>query len=112
MAEGGTSWVTATDGAGKSLFQNNLEQGGAQTFTDPKQIKLVIGNAGAVHLYVNGKDLGPASTRTARSSTSRTPPATRKRVKAPRPTAGPLHNNPPLIRRARTPGRTAPGAAR
>ncbi|MFJ9523333.1 helix-turn-helix domain-containing protein [Kitasatospora sp. NPDC101801] len=60
VAEGGTSWVTATDGAGKSLFQNNLEQGGAQTFTDPKQIKLVIGNAGAVHLYVNGKDLGPA----------------------------------------------------
>ena len=28
--------------------------------TDPKQISLVLGNAGAVHVYVNGKDLGPA----------------------------------------------------
>lgn len=62
VAEAGTSWVSALDGKGKSLFQNNLEQGGSQTFTDPKQIKLVIGNAGAVHLYVNGKDLGPAGT--------------------------------------------------
>ncbi|MER5867028.1 RodZ domain-containing protein [Kitasatospora sp. NPDC002040] len=60
VAEGGTSWVSASDGKGKSLFQNNLEQGTDQTFTDPKQVKLVIGNAGAVHVYVNGKDLGPA----------------------------------------------------
>jgi cytoskeletal protein RodZ len=60
VAEGGTSWVSALDGDGKSLFQNNLDEGKDQTFTDPKQIKLVIGNAAAVHLYVNGKDLGPA----------------------------------------------------
>ncbi len=60
VAEGGTSWVSATDAAGKSLFQNNLDEGKDQTFTDAKQIKLVIGNAAVVHLYVNGKDLGPA----------------------------------------------------
>jgi len=60
VAEKDTSWVSAVDGKGKSLFQNNLEEGSDQTFTDPKQIKLVIGNAGAVHVYVNGKDLGPA----------------------------------------------------
>ncbi|MFE0459752.1 helix-turn-helix domain-containing protein [Kitasatospora sp. NPDC058965] len=60
VAEGGTSWVSALDGQGKSLFQNNLDEGKDQTFTDPKQVKLVIGNAAAVHLYVNGKDLGPA----------------------------------------------------
>ncbi|GAA1981301.1 helix-turn-helix domain-containing protein [Kitasatospora viridis] len=60
VADGGTSWVSAMDGTGKSLFQNNLDSGADQTFTDPKQIKLVIGNAAAVHLYVNGKDLGPA----------------------------------------------------
>ncbi|MFG3056011.1 helix-turn-helix domain-containing protein [Kitasatospora sp. NPDC048239] len=60
VAEKDTSWVSALDGAGKSLFQNNIEEGQDQTFTDPKQIKLVIGNAGAVHVYVNGKDLGPA----------------------------------------------------
>ncbi|MFJ7250559.1 helix-turn-helix domain-containing protein [Kitasatospora sp. NPDC098652] len=54
----GTSWVSATDGSGKSLFQNNISDGQDQTFTDPKQIKLVLGNGGAVHAYVNGKDLG------------------------------------------------------
>ncbi|MFB8240949.1 helix-turn-helix domain-containing protein [Kitasatospora purpeofusca] len=60
VAEKDTSWVSAVDGTGKSLFQNNIAEGQDQTFTDPKQIKLVIGNAGAVHVYVNGKDLGPA----------------------------------------------------
>ncbi|GAA4866446.1 helix-turn-helix domain-containing protein [Kitasatospora terrestris] len=60
VAEKDKSWVTAKDGAGKSLFSNNLEEGQAQTFTDPKKINLVIGNAGAVHVFVNGKDLGPA----------------------------------------------------
>ncbi|MFF3068391.1 helix-turn-helix domain-containing protein [Kitasatospora sp. NPDC057936] len=54
----GTSWVSAIDGNGKSLFQNNISDGQDQTFTDPKQIKLVLGNGGAVHAYVNGKDLG------------------------------------------------------
>ncbi|BAJ31121.1 hypothetical protein KSE_53460 [Kitasatospora setae KM-6054] len=54
------SWVTAKDGSGKSLFSNNLEAGQDQTFTDAKKITLVIGNAGAVHLFVNGKDLGTA----------------------------------------------------
>ncbi|MFH9355260.1 helix-turn-helix domain-containing protein [Kitasatospora sp. NPDC017646] len=54
----GTSWVSAMDGNGKSLFQNNISAGQDQTFTDPKQIKLVLGNGGAVHAYVNGKDLG------------------------------------------------------
>ncbi|MGW3041298.1 helix-turn-helix domain-containing protein [Kitasatospora sp. NPDC001159] len=54
----GTSWVSAMDSNGKSLFQNNISDGQDQTFTDPKQIKLVLGNGGAVHAYVNGKDLG------------------------------------------------------
>ncbi|WP_078911643.1 helix-turn-helix domain-containing protein [Streptomyces sp. NRRL WC-3742] len=54
----GTSWISATDGTGKSLFQNNISEGQDQTFTDAKQIKLVLGNGGAVHAYVNGKDLG------------------------------------------------------
>ncbi|MFF7995835.1 helix-turn-helix domain-containing protein [Kitasatospora xanthocidica] len=54
----GTSWVSAMNSSGKSLFQNNISDGQDQTFTDPKQIKLVLGNGGAVHAYVNGKDLG------------------------------------------------------
>lgn len=61
-AEGGTSWVQATDGNGKQLFQSSLKKGQSQTFTDDKKIKLIVGNAGAVKLFVNGKDLGAAGT--------------------------------------------------
>jgi cytoskeletal protein RodZ len=60
VAEKAASWVSAKDGKGKTIFANNLENGQDQTFTDAKQITLVLGNAGAVHVYVNGKDLGPA----------------------------------------------------
>ncbi|WP_377269116.1 helix-turn-helix domain-containing protein [Peterkaempfera sp. SMS 1(5)a] len=60
VAQDGDSWVSAIDSQGNTLFQKNLQSGENQTFTDPKKIKLVLGNAGAVHLYVNGKDLGPA----------------------------------------------------
>lgn len=59
-AQDGTSWVSATDSNGRSLFQGNLAAGQSKTFTDDKQIKLVVGNAGAVSLFVNGKSLGAA----------------------------------------------------
>ncbi|SFE93982.1 protein RodZ, contains Xre-like HTH and DUF4115 domains [Actinacidiphila alni] len=61
-AESGTSWVQATDSNGRQLFQKSLKKGESQTFTDDKKIKLVVGNAGAVKLFVNGKDLGAAGT--------------------------------------------------
>ncbi|MFF4652514.1 helix-turn-helix domain-containing protein [Streptomyces sp. NPDC001380] len=60
VAQNGDSWVSAIDSQGNTLFQKNLQSGEDQTFTDPRRIRLVLGNAGAVHLYVNGKDLGPA----------------------------------------------------
>ncbi|BBB00550.1 hypothetical protein RVR_7674 [Actinacidiphila reveromycinica] len=59
-ADGGASWIQATDGNGKQLFQASLEEGQSKTWTDDKKIKLIVGNAGAVQLFVNGKDLGPA----------------------------------------------------
>jgi cytoskeletal protein RodZ len=52
------SWVLVKDGSGKVLFQGDLAQGQTQTFTDAKKLKLVLGNAGAVHVWANGKDLG------------------------------------------------------
>ncbi|HEY5833468.1 helix-turn-helix domain-containing protein [Streptomyces sp.] len=61
-AEGGTSWIQATDGNGKQLFQDSLRKGQSLTWSDDKKIKLVVGNAGAVRLFVNGKDLGAAGT--------------------------------------------------
>ncbi|MDF9816034.1 RodZ domain-containing protein [Streptomyces sp. SPB162] len=54
------SWIQATDSTGKPLFAGTLEEGDSKTFTDNKKIKLVIGDAGAIKLFVNGKDLGPA----------------------------------------------------
>jgi cytoskeleton protein RodZ len=59
-AEGGTSWIQATDSNGKMLFQDSLRKGQSKTWTDDKKIKLIVGNAGAVQMFVNGKDLGPA----------------------------------------------------
>lgn len=61
-AEGGTSWIQAMDSNGKQLFQGSLKKDDSKTWTDDKKIKLIVGNAGAVQLFVNGKDLGAAGT--------------------------------------------------
>lgn len=53
----GTSWVQATTASGKELFQGLVEDR-AMTFTDRSLVRLVIGNAGAVSLTVNGRDIG------------------------------------------------------
>lgn len=53
----GTSWVQATDAAGNELFEGLVEDR-AMTFTDRARVRLVIGNAGAVTLTVNGRELG------------------------------------------------------
>jgi cytoskeleton protein RodZ len=52
------SWVLATTASGKELFQGTLKRGQAKTFTDRQRVKLVVGNAGAVALTVNGTDVG------------------------------------------------------
>jgi cytoskeletal protein RodZ len=55
---GSKSWVSATGTGGRKLFEGLLASGATKTFTDDAQVKLVIGNAGAVRLVVNGVDLG------------------------------------------------------
>jgi cytoskeleton protein RodZ len=62
-AEINKSWILATDHNGKQLFEGTLTKGDSQTFTDDKKIKLTVGDAGAVQLFVNGKDVGPAGDR-------------------------------------------------
>jgi cytoskeletal protein RodZ len=56
---GGRSWVSVTAGSRK-VFEGVLSDGTTRSFTDTKQIKIIIGNAGVVHLLVNGVDLGTA----------------------------------------------------
>lgn len=53
----GTSWVQATTASGKELFQG-LVADRSMTFTDRELVRLVIGNAGAVTLTVNGQPVG------------------------------------------------------
>ena len=53
----GRTWISAT-GGGSKLYEGVLSNGAVKVFADPSLVKLVIGNAGAVHLIVNGVDLG------------------------------------------------------
>ena len=54
------SWVRITDGARQTLFEGQLTTGQVQTFSHARQISVLLGNAGAVQLVVNGRNLGPA----------------------------------------------------
>jgi len=54
----GSSWVGVTDSAGAQVYSGRISVGTSQTFTNSQPLNIVIGNAGAVNLVVNGKDLG------------------------------------------------------
>jgi cytoskeletal protein RodZ len=56
----GRSWISVRDESGVQLYQGVLEQGTHRTFTDKRLLRLVLGNAGAVQLTVNGQSLGAA----------------------------------------------------
>jgi cytoskeletal protein RodZ len=56
---GSKSWIRATNGpGGKTLYEGILSNGDTKTFRDKDKVLLVVGNAGAVSLVVNGRDLG------------------------------------------------------
>jgi cytoskeletal protein RodZ len=56
-ADEGRSWISAHDHNGRQLFDGLLKQGDSKTFQDNEKIKLVLGDAGAIQLYVNGKKI-------------------------------------------------------
>ncbi|MFB7587875.1 helix-turn-helix domain-containing protein [Streptomyces sp. NPDC056169] len=51
----GKSWISAKAEDGKLLFDGLLLEGESKTFQDDARVDLVLGNAGAIELYVNGK---------------------------------------------------------
>nr|WP_258177404.1 helix-turn-helix domain-containing protein [Streptomyces solincola] len=53
----GKSWITATGTNGKRLFDGLVDENSSRTVDveDREQVDLVLGNAGAVELVVNGK---------------------------------------------------------
>ncbi|RZB16176.1 helix-turn-helix domain-containing protein [Streptomyces sp. F001] len=53
----GRSWISAKDHNGRLLFDGLLKQGESKTFQDSSKINLVLGDAGAIQLYVNGKKI-------------------------------------------------------
>ncbi|WND34752.1 DUF4115 domain-containing protein [Streptomyces sp. BB1-1-1] len=56
-ATDGPSWLSAKDHNGRLLFDGLLKQGDSKTFQDDSKVDLVLGNAGVVQLYVNGKKI-------------------------------------------------------
>ncbi|MEU7554395.1 RodZ domain-containing protein [Streptomyces sp. NPDC044571] len=56
-ANDGDSWVSAKDHSGRLLFDGTLAVGESKTFTDKESIDLVLGDAGVVKLFVNGKEI-------------------------------------------------------
>ncbi|MCX4528465.1 MULTISPECIES: helix-turn-helix domain-containing protein [unclassified Streptomyces] len=56
-ANDGDSWISAKDHSGRLLFDGTLQVGESKTFTDKESIDLVLGDAGAVNLFVNGKEI-------------------------------------------------------
>ena len=59
---GGSSWVSVRTPT-KLLFEGVLRPGATQSFKDPKQLRLVVGNAGAVNVVCSGRTLSPAGGR-------------------------------------------------
>lgn len=56
---GDQCWISVTDATGKQLAQTTLHNGDVRDFRDPTELRLVIGNAGALTIIYNGKDLPP-----------------------------------------------------
>jgi cytoskeletal protein RodZ len=59
IASTGSTWLAVKNSAGISLFSGILHKGDSKTFENTRAIDMTIGNAGAVNLRVNGKDVGP-----------------------------------------------------
>ncbi|MEU9004894.1 RodZ domain-containing protein, partial [Streptomyces sp. NPDC048551] len=56
-ADTGESWISAKDHSGRLLFDGTLAHGESKTFTDKESVDLVLGDAGSVKLFVNGKEI-------------------------------------------------------
>jgi transcriptional regulator with XRE-family HTH domain len=58
IARSSPSWLGVTNAAGTQLYWNILQPGQAQEFTDANKLNVIVGDAAAVDLTVNGHDLG------------------------------------------------------
>jgi cytoskeletal protein RodZ len=56
----GKSWLHVVGANGQVFFEGTMAKGTQRDFADPRLIRMTIGNAGAVALIVNGRDVGVA----------------------------------------------------
>ncbi|MEU6776918.1 RodZ domain-containing protein [Streptomyces sp. NPDC046759] len=56
-APNGRSWISAKDHNGRMLYDGLLDKGQSKTFQDSSKINLILGDAGVIELYVNGKKI-------------------------------------------------------
>ncbi len=52
------SWLRVTDSTDATLFTGTIPLGQARTYSDPRRLRLVMGNAGGLSLTVNGVLVG------------------------------------------------------
>lgn len=57
-ASGGSSWVSVTGSDGSRVYQGILADGQAKEFRDARQLSVRFGNAPAVRVTQNGRDVG------------------------------------------------------
>jgi hypothetical protein len=55
----GPCFLLVRDGNGREVFSRVLPMGSSHNFTDRKKLKLTFGDATAVDVTVNGRDVGP-----------------------------------------------------
>jgi hypothetical protein len=54
----GKSWIGIQDASGAQIFSGSIKVGEAKSFSEDQLLQVTIGNAAAVSLNVNGKEIG------------------------------------------------------
>lgn len=54
----GVSWIGVFDSSNNQIYSGRISNGESQEFTDNRSLYVVIGNAGAININLNGNDLG------------------------------------------------------
>lgn len=54
----GNSWVRASDSNDETLFEGTLREGESQTISDISDVRILVGNAGAINVTLNGQPFG------------------------------------------------------
>lgn len=54
----GVSWIGIFDSSNNQIYSGRISNGESKEFTDNRSLYVVIGNAGAININLNGNDLG------------------------------------------------------